>query len=233
MEEIKIIIADDNKCNAELTKNYIEKNSEFKILDIATSSKEEIEMINKYNPDLIFTDIIRKGEDISGLDIILDSLKNGKKEKYILMTASTKTEILYKNNYKMPSNVVGYLKKPFDFKELIEELNKAVMVMCNCTGGLSQDYYILPLINLEYELTDEEMVILEKLDNKIESKIYTHHEYDIVKQKLCFFYYEEEEEDEEEEKDFKYSVEDKDVSKEEFRKLWKKIDEIDKKYIYK
>lgn len=122
MNKLKIIIADDNKYNAKLIKRFIEDNSNFTILDIATSSKEEIEMIDKYEPDLILTDIERKGEDVSGLDIILNSLTNEKKEKYILITASSKSEFLYKTNYDMPSNIVGYLKKPFSYDCLIDEL---------------------------------------------------------------------------------------------------------------
>lgn len=60
MNKINIIIADDNKIVAKMRKEFIEKNSDFKILDIATSSKEQIAMMEKYSPDIILTDIMRK-----------------------------------------------------------------------------------------------------------------------------------------------------------------------------
>lgn len=128
-EELKIIIADDNKAIAELMKRYIEENSEFRILDIATSSKEQIELMDKHSIDIILTDIMRKNEDISGLDIILESAKNNRKEKFILITASPKQEIIMKYDYEKPTNIIAYLKKPFDFKNIIDELEKAKNTM--------------------------------------------------------------------------------------------------------
>lgn len=123
MNEYKILIADDNITLAELLKTYIDKNSNFEVLDITTNSKEQIELTKELNPDIVITDIERKGETISGMDIILDSEKKNRKEKYIIITASSKEEILIKNNYEMPSNVLEYIRKPFDFYGLIKILN--------------------------------------------------------------------------------------------------------------
>ena len=72
---------------------------------------------------------------------------------------------------------------------------------------------------------------MEKLDCKIESRVYTQHEYDIVKQKLTFYY--NEDEDGEEEKKFKKLVEENNVTKQEFKDLLGKLDYLDEKYIYK
>ena len=124
MSEIKIIIADDNKIIAQLLKKYITDSSEFNVIDIATSSKQQVELTYELNPDIVISDIERKGESISGLDIILNAEKENRKEKYIIITGSSKEEILIKNNYKMPSNVLEYIRKPFDFKEIINILYK-------------------------------------------------------------------------------------------------------------
>lgn len=123
MNEYKILIADDNITLAELLKKYLEKNSSYKVLNIAKSSKEQIELTKDLNPDIVITDIERKGETISGMDIILDSEKKNRKEKYIIITASSKEEILIKNNYEMPSNVLEYIRKPFDFNKILTLLN--------------------------------------------------------------------------------------------------------------
>lgn len=124
MSNVKIIIADDNKTLAELLKTYIEKNSNYKVLGIATSSKQQIELTNGVDPDVIITDIERKDEEISGLDFILDSENKNRKEKYIIVTASAKEEVLMKNNFEMPSNVLEYIRKPFDFEKILTILNK-------------------------------------------------------------------------------------------------------------
>lgn len=85
--------------------------------------------MQKENIDIIISDLMRKGESISGLDILLQAEKDGRKEKFILITASPKEEIMYKNNYVMPSNVIAYLKKPFEWNCLIEEIENAVKLI--------------------------------------------------------------------------------------------------------
>ena len=131
----------------------------------------------------------------------------------------------------MPKNVIGYLKKPFEWNDIIEELQKAALVIDNCTGGLNQNYYILPIIDLDEELTDEEKTILHQLDIEIKKKAYTEHEYDIVKQKLLFYY--NPEEDIEESKEYKKNLRDKNITIDEYKKIWNKLDYLDEKYIYK
>lgn len=230
MNSIKIVIADDHKGLADMMKNFIEKNSKYRVIDIATSSAEQLEIMGKHNPDVIITDIMRKGESISGLDIVRVCEKQDKKVKFILVTASTKQEFV-KENGEMPKNVIGYLKKPFEWNEIIEELQKAELVIGNCSGGLEQSYYILPIIDLDKELTAEEKTILQQLDIRIKEKEYTQHEYDIVKQKLLFYY--NPDEDIEESKEYKQNLSDKIITIDEYKKLWNKLDYLDEKYIYK
>lgn len=229
MNEMKILIADDNKAVAGVMKSFIEKNSKFKIFDIATSSVEQLEIMGNHNPDVVITDIMRKGESISGLDIIRVCEKQNKKVKFILVTASDKREF-FRTNEDMPRNIIGYLRKPFEWNELIIQLQRADMIVSNCTGGLDPRYYSEQIINLDEELSAEEKAIMEKLDCKIESRVYTQHEYDIVKQKLTFYY--NEDEDGEEERKFKIPLTSKNVTQEEYRKVLKKCDSLDNKYIY-
>lgn len=230
MNKINIIIADDNKTVAKMMKEFIEKNSDFKILDIATSSKEQIVMMEKYSPDIILTDIMRKGENISGLDIIRACEKQDKKVRFILVTASTKQDFVMKNG-EMPKNVIGYLKKPFEWNEIIEELQKAELVITNCSGELDENYYVQPIIDLDKELLVEEKRILQQLDINIKEKEYTQHEYDIVKQKLLFYY--NPEEDVEESEEYKKNLSDKNIATDEYKKIWAKLDYLEEKYIYK
>lgn len=230
MNKINIIIADDNKTVAKMMKEFIEKNSDFKILDIATSSKEQIVMMEKYSPDIILTDIMRKGENISGLDIIRACEKQDKKVRFILVTASTKQDFVMKNG-EMPKNVIGYLKKPFEWNEIIEELQKAELVITNCSGELDENYYVQPIIDLDKELLVEEKRILQQLDINIKEKEYTQHEYDIVKQKLLFYY--NPEEDVEESEEYKKTLSDKNIATDEYKKIWVKLDYLEEKYIYK
>lgn len=160
MKEIRIAIADDNKPMVEFMKEFIEERSNLKIYRTVTSSKEEIEMMNNDKIDLIITDIMRKGESISGLDIIKQAEKEKRKEKFILLTASSEKELEYLTNYKIPSNIIGYLKKPFfDWNIIITELEKAVSTIENMTEEHS-----------DKKLNNNTMVsknTLEKIKNRI------------------------------------------------------------------
>lgn len=128
-KSLKIVIADDNKSLAKFMKEFIEEKSDFNIYKTLSSSEEQLEVMQKENIDIIISDLMRKGESISGLDILLQAEKDGRKEKFILITASSKEEIMYKNNYVMPSNVIAYLKKPFEWNCLIEEIENAVKLI--------------------------------------------------------------------------------------------------------
>jgi len=227
MDNRKIIIADDNIAIANLTKEFIEKNSNYKILDIAKSSKEEIEMIEKYSPDIIITDVRRKGENISGLDIILECEKNNKNIKFILVTACDKNEIMYMNNYEIPSNIIGYLRKPFEWEKIIGIIQESNVLVKN-EESWKEKYYNNPIIDIKKEFTQEELNILSKLKINYEDKIYTVYDYDLMKQKFYEYYYRKQ--DEWKIKKYKKSLRSIGVSIKEYEILVRKIEMLDEKY---
>lgn len=125
MKELKIIVADDNKELAKLTKEIIEKSSKYKVSAVLTSSKEQMDYMENNVVDIVITDDMRKGEQISGVDIVLKCEYENRAEKFIYMTATPKSELLKKDTLELPGNVIGYLQKPFNFDELIQLLEHA------------------------------------------------------------------------------------------------------------
>lgn len=126
MKDIKILIADDFPGVASLMKNVLIKNSTYTDISIATSSKEEMEIMKRENFDIVITDIVRKGEDISGLDIILQYAKEKRKEKFIIVTASSFEEIRRKINAPFPKNIIGFIQKYFDWSSFAEEIENII-----------------------------------------------------------------------------------------------------------
>lgn len=123
---LKIMIADDNKNILYMMKELIETNTNFKIATTVESSKEQIEKMNNEEFDFIITDIQRKNEEISGIDIIMKAEREKRKEKFILVTASTKSEILKYSNNKISENIVGYIVKPFNYEALIQMIKRII-----------------------------------------------------------------------------------------------------------
>ena len=122
---MKILIADDYSELANLTKKYIETNSKYKIFDVVTSSAEQLRVMEEENIDVIISDDMTKNENISGMDIIVKCEEEKRKEKFILITGTERSFLVNRETRELPSNVIGYLKKPIDWKMLIEVLQKA------------------------------------------------------------------------------------------------------------
>lgn len=122
---MKILIADDYSELANLTKKYIETNSKYKIFDVVTSSADQLRVMEEEDIDVIISDDMRKNEDISGMDIILKCEEEKRKEMFILVTGTERSVLVNRETRELPSNVIGYLKKPIDWKMLIDVLQKA------------------------------------------------------------------------------------------------------------
>lgn len=81
-------------------------------------------------------------------------------------------------------------------------------------------YHNKEIIDIKQELTEQQLETIEKLGIEVKDKIYTEYEYDCLKGDLSEYI-----QDEDDEYEAK-SLEEKNVSKEEFDSLIKKIDEI-------
>ena len=174
MRKVKIIIANDNKNLAELEKKYIEKMDNIDIIGISTTSQEEIELIEKYNPDVVITDILRKNDEISGLDII-KQYENKKDIRFILITASSIDEIIFQNKFILPNNIIRYIKSPFDWNTLCIEIEKALICLryklYDESDDYEQRYYSEKIVNLYKELSKNELDDINK-DGVIDPKDY-------------------------------------------------------------
>ena len=118
MEEIKIIIADDNKAWTDLLSKYLAKYKELKILGITNDGEEQIEMIKKLKPDIVITDL-KRDKGISGVEVIERCYKLNIKTDYLVTTAG------YYNNKIQELRQMGithFLFKPFDIDDLIKKI---------------------------------------------------------------------------------------------------------------
>jgi len=73
MKKISIILADENQSSlAELSRNFTEE--KFEILASTTSGEELIDLINKFNPDIVIMDIVlQKCDGFKVLEKVKDS----------------------------------------------------------------------------------------------------------------------------------------------------------------
>lgn len=105
INEIKIIIADDERKTCEEIKEYLRNYPQIKILGIANTDNEEIKMIEELKPDVVVTDLMRNHK-FTGRDIIMEYNKKSNSPKFIVVSFSPDSSLSSKCK-----NVTDYVYK--------------------------------------------------------------------------------------------------------------------------
>jgi DNA-binding response OmpR family regulator len=109
----KILVVDDDKPILEVVKTILEM--EGYDVEIISHWPDVFEKIRTYKPNLVILDIFIEGADGR---VICKDLKKSKTTAHIPVILFSATRRL--EDYTKDSNAQGYLKKPFDKKELID-----------------------------------------------------------------------------------------------------------------
>ena len=119
-EEIRIIIADDNKTIAKFMAEYLQKYEDIKILGIANTDEEEIQMIEELRPDIVITDLMRNHK-YKGLDIIKDYYYKNNSLKFLVVSADDKKDVIRDG-----LEVAGYIQKGIglNYEMIINEIRR-------------------------------------------------------------------------------------------------------------
>lgn len=190
MRKARVIIANENKYVADLQIKFIKKIENIEILGIATNAQEEIELIEKRKPDIVITNVVRRNEDINGLDII-KKYEDNEEMKFILITAIKLQDIILDNDNIIPKNVIKYIKTPFEWGKLYIEIEKALMsissMLTEDNDKFLNNYYTAEIVDLNEKLNERDKEILKQLDMSIENKNYTQYELDKIIQQLSVY----------------------------------------------
>ena len=119
-KKIKILIADDMEAILQYLEKVISEVKDFEIVAKAQNGRELVDLVTKYNPDIVLTDI--EMPECSGIEAIeeLDKLKV--KSKYVIMTGNT-SYMLTENERK--KGVLHVIRKPIlDDKKLIQQIKQ-------------------------------------------------------------------------------------------------------------
>lgn len=117
----KIMIVDDELDIREMLVLMFQKEG-FET-ETAKEGSDFLEKIDRFQPDLVTLDVLMPGLTIED---ILEKLKEKKsKPKIILLTVVRYTEQEIEKMLKM-NNIVEYIKKPFDYDDLIDTVKKHI-----------------------------------------------------------------------------------------------------------
>lgn len=118
MEKIRIIIADDHKIFLDGLISLFSDYDNFELLATATSGEHLIELVKKFDPDIVITDISMKG--INGIEAtkIIAGIKP--EVKVLVLSMHTSEEFVLNS---VQAGACGYLPKDSPSKELIDAIN--------------------------------------------------------------------------------------------------------------
>lgn len=122
-KKTKILVADDNKDFRDILVEYIDKQSDMEVIEIAGDGLEAIDMIEKLNPDVVILDIIMPHLDGLGVLEKLKNLEMSKRPKIIMLSAVGQDEITQRA---ISLGADYYIVKPFDMDTFIARTRELV-----------------------------------------------------------------------------------------------------------
>ena len=137
--KIKVIIADDINKIAEDNKNIVSQNENVEIVGIASNGQEEMEMILKFNPDLVITD--NKMPIMNGIEVIekLSKMELNNKPDFILFTGDDSPEL---NSKCRELGVYMILDKLTGKENLLNVINDYIRIFYNSSNNINTNKVI-------------------------------------------------------------------------------------------
>lgn len=114
----KVLVVEDDPMLAQIHKNYIESQEDFRCVDIAHNTSLAIKAIHKHEPDLILLDVYLP--EMTGIEFLINLRTEGNDVDVILITASREFEKIEKAFH---YGAMDYLIKPFEFERLKKSLD--------------------------------------------------------------------------------------------------------------
>ena len=237
MEKKTILIAETNKPQDKFIKDaLIRNNINIEILEGDPLNSEEMkELILKLKPDIVITNERKKDRPASDIICEIQQDENLKQPIFILVSGYQSIDMEY--DIKTKGINVYTIYKPYDFDELANHIKNIIKERLE-KKTMSEDfyekwkdkYYNKKYIEIEKYLTENDFDIFNKLGIKVEKKIYTEHDFEVLNMDLLEYYDDPEEDLSEEEKQIQKSLDGTNVSREDYNKLLEKINEMSRIY---
>lgn len=113
----KILVVDDEEDIRDTLKTILEK-EKFTVVT-GKEGADAVKLATKEKPDLILLDIMMPGLPVK------EVIKKIKQKKILFVSAVRMSEA-EKEDLTKQNNVLGYIEKPFNIKELVKQVKKAL-----------------------------------------------------------------------------------------------------------
>ncbi len=118
----RVLIVDDSSFMRSSLGHIVEQKG-YEIAGTASSGPEAVDLYKTLQPDLVTMDIMMKGGD--GISAVHNITTEYPKAKVVMVTALGQEE---KQDEARKNGASGYIRKPFNAKQVIEELERVLGV---------------------------------------------------------------------------------------------------------
>ncbi len=115
-----IMIADDSDAIRLVLKDILSIGKHTVVAE-AVNGDEAVDLFFKTSPDLLLLDLAMPKKD--GLTVLKEIIEKDSKAKIVLITASDDQKII---NQCLQIGASSYISKPFDFNEVLKQINDSV-----------------------------------------------------------------------------------------------------------
>ena len=120
-KETTITIADDNVDFAQILNKFLSNQEGIRVVGMAHTGEEAIDLIEKTNPDIALLDVIMPQLDGIGVLEKLDLLNKPRKTKFMMLSAVGQDAITQRT---LSLGAQYYMIKPFDLDTLISRIRE-------------------------------------------------------------------------------------------------------------
>ena len=149
-EKMKIIIADDNKDFSDILMEFINRQEDMEVVDVASNGEEACALIQEEAPDIVILDVIMPYLDGIGVLERVRSMQLAKKSLFVMLSAVGQDKITERA---LSLGAEYYIVKPFDMETLVNRIrqlknmslaNNTASTLLPITSTLSSPKQILP-----------------------------------------------------------------------------------------
>lgn len=116
----RVVIVDDNEDITNVFSDILEMGG-FKVVGIGHDGKDAVKLYIKYNPDLIFLDVMMP--NMSGIQALKEIKEKNPKANVIMITANSGSDVIQELE---KLNATAIIVKPFKIETVFETIKKII-----------------------------------------------------------------------------------------------------------
>ena len=138
---MKILIADDNKDFSDILKEFINRQPDMEVVNVAGNGEEACKMIQELEPDIVILDVIMPYLDGIGVLERISTIQLEKRPLFVMLSAVGQDKITERA---LSLGAEYYIVKPFDMETLVNRIRQLKNMAFSSNGMTRTSMSTLP-----------------------------------------------------------------------------------------